>query len=242
MQYCRDHKLPRYLADFTCKQLPCTVVHPRSGLSCAHNTASTLIAGFLLSMKLYTPLYTLITVMSRRSKLLQPSIAWLSLKHIAASSVRSSAFLGSYISIVWTTVCVMRNLLRDDRTIGPLLGSFLCGFSVLLERKDRRRELACYVLPRALQSFFTRMGVRSPVPGGDVLLFCAASAVFMAVYNHYTVVEAQASADADAMTGISSSESRSKRHEAQHAEAMLRKARMSSALFVIVRVLTHGWV
>ncbi|KAJ3382081.1 hypothetical protein HDU92_004977 [Lobulomyces angularis] len=36
-------------------------------------------------------------------------------------------------------------------------GSFLSGFSVLLEHKSRRREMALYVVPKALESMYKRL-------------------------------------------------------------------------------------
>jgi len=44
----------------------------------------------------------------------------------------------------------MRNLLQDDTVYGPFLGSLLCGSSLLIEKKNRRLELALYCVPRAM--------------------------------------------------------------------------------------------
>lgn len=37
-----------------------------------------------------------------------------------------------------------------DAGLGPLLGSIACGFSVFIEEKRKRAEMALYVAPRAL--------------------------------------------------------------------------------------------
>lgn len=44
-----------------------------------------------------------------------------------------------------------------DNIYGPLLGSFMCGFSVLIEKPHRRAEMALYVLPRAMYSMWSRI-------------------------------------------------------------------------------------
>lgn len=83
---------------------------------------------------------------------------------VLRASLRSSAFLGSFIGLVWGGVCLTRQTLQDDTVFGPLFGSFLSGWSIFIERKHRRAELACYVLPRALQSFASRVSHRFPSP------------------------------------------------------------------------------
>lgn len=102
--YCRDHGLPHGPADFTA-QLPCLYVHPAAGSSCTVNSYQRLAAGFSMSLKLYGPLYTLLALLSRRGRIVEPPVAKQAVKHIVTSSLRSSLFLGSFISIVWTTVC-----------------------------------------------------------------------------------------------------------------------------------------
>lgn len=104
------------------------------------------------------------------------------LLRVGAHATQSSAFLGTFVGLVWSGVCFMRNLLHDETTLGPLLGSCLCGFSILLERKSRRSELACYVVPRALQSLWSRLLARGwarPVPAPALWFACFASAVLL---------------------------------------------------------------
>lgn len=140
---------------------------------------------------------------------------------------------------VCVCACVLppsvRQLLGDDVTFGPWLGSFLCGFSVLIEKADRRRELACYVLPRAMQTLWHRLGIKPVMPHGDVAIFCFASAVFMAVYNFYATHP-----HAEREAGPQSRGEPDEGH-IPLVQALQVKARMSSALFITVRILTQGW-
>lgn len=72
------------------------------------------------------------------------------------ATLRSASFLATFIASVWAGVCMTRQLFQTDIPQGPLLGGFLAGWSILLERKSRRGELALYVLPRAIWSVMHR--------------------------------------------------------------------------------------
>lgn len=90
-----------------------------------------------------------------------------SILHILLASVRSSTFLGTYIAIIWYSICLVRtrighqvlgvNQTRLDDTLGPLVGAMLCGLSLLVESKHRRGEMTLYVVPRALFSLTERI-------------------------------------------------------------------------------------
>jgi hypothetical protein len=85
--------------------------------------------------------------------------------------------------MAWGPILYLRGILGDDTTLGPLLGAFSCGFSVLIEKKNRRRQLAMYALPRAMESWWiklTRSGlIRGDFTNGEVWLFSVAAAVVM---------------------------------------------------------------
>ena len=49
-------------------------------------------------------------------------------------------------------IIAVRNVRRMDTSLGPLLGSAVCGLSLFVEKKSRRLDLAMYVLPRALET------------------------------------------------------------------------------------------
>lgn len=49
------------------------------------------------------------------------------------------------------------NQSRLDNTLTPLVGSMLCGLSLLIQNRHRRGEMALYVMPRALFSATGRL-------------------------------------------------------------------------------------
>ena len=103
-----------------------------------------------------------------------------------SGALRSSAFLGAFIGLVWAGVCGHRNACWRDIPRGPLLASFLSGWAVLLEHQRRRPELAVYVAPRALQTVWallTGAGVVRNVPGASLLICALASSVVMSLYE-----------------------------------------------------------
>jgi hypothetical protein len=108
--------------------------------------------------------------------------------HIAAKIIQSASFLSTFIAIIWAMVCLVRNSpFRDNREyFGPLLGSFACGFSVFIERKSRRIELALKVLPDAVISLWRRAvqsGIVSDLPYSDVFIFAMALSILTYYYH-----------------------------------------------------------
>ena len=106
---------------------------------------------------------------------------------ILLSTGRSASFLATFIGLVWSMVCLTRNTLKTDSVLGPFLGSAACGFSLLIEKKSRRMELALYCVPRALYSAGLKQvkAGRVPViPHFDVLLFCMSSALLLYCYDY----------------------------------------------------------
>lgn len=81
--------------------------------------------------------------------------------------MRSSAFLASFIAIIWYAICLTRTRIghqllgmdqtRLDNTLAPFIGCALCGLSLLIESRHRRGEMALYVVPRALYSLTERV-------------------------------------------------------------------------------------
>ena len=70
-----------------------------------------------------------------------------------------------------------------DHIYGPLLGSFMCGFSVLIEKPHRRAEMALYVLPRAIYSMWSRIMAgrlnRKVEMTGEALMYAVSMSVLL---------------------------------------------------------------
>lgn len=135
--------------------IPCVVVH--SGIeTCTRFWAHSWWTSFWKAFKIYLPVHFLPRLLFRPKSFITHSSS--TFQHILIGTVRSSAFLSTLIALIFTGVCTTRNTIkRDDYKLGPLLGSFMSGFSILFEKKSRRRELTLYVLPRAIGAFLYRL-------------------------------------------------------------------------------------
>ncbi|KAJ3289988.1 hypothetical protein HK104_007095 [Borealophlyctis nickersoniae] len=157
----------------------CDVMHPRwggAGLGCVGMSWERFYKGFPKALKIYLLVHSLPVILFRRYTLTNPSTAPKTVFHILFAAARSSTFLASFISIILAAICTSRNLTHND-LIGPTLGSALCGLSLLIERKSRRPEMALYVAPRAVYSWWWRwkhVKGRKGVPFGECVVFGAA--------------------------------------------------------------------
>ncbi|KAF9945651.1 hypothetical protein BGZ65_010523 [Modicella reniformis] len=153
--------------------LPCAVVHQGTFNNCEIHTLYRWMQGFLVSTGIYLPVHLLPALLTPKtffSKLQANPIATASSTLLAPA--RSSAFLASYIALSWYGICCWRSRIMPaymkltgrrytsnvvDNIYGPLLASFMCGFSILIEKPQRRAEMSLYVLPRAMYSMWTRV-------------------------------------------------------------------------------------
>ncbi|PYH44226.1 uncharacterized protein BP01DRAFT_374810 [Aspergillus saccharolyticus JOP 1030-1] len=141
--------------------IPCEMVHMGYGPSCEKHAVSRFTRTFKYACATYIPLQILL----RLRKLKSMS----SLKHALITALRSSAFLASFVSIFYYSVCLARTRLgpktfaRD--TITPLMwdsglcvgaGCLMCGWSILIESAQRRQEIALFVAPRAAATVMPR--------------------------------------------------------------------------------------
>ncbi|KAK9317439.1 hypothetical protein V1522DRAFT_398282 [Lipomyces starkeyi] len=138
--------------------IPCSIVHANKAENCEVHAALRFLRAFTSALAIYIPLNMAFLFRARRR---------LKLQHMTDalfSACRSASFLGMFVALAWYSVCFTRTRagpylfpkvkrLRWDDTVGPALGSFMCGWSVLLENPRRRGELALFVAPRALGAF-----------------------------------------------------------------------------------------
>ncbi|KAF9188807.1 hypothetical protein BGZ50_001120 [Haplosporangium sp. Z 11] len=171
---CEDLGLDPKLGDFSqCDRLSCDVVHQGISSSCEVHTGYRWIQGFLVSTGIYLPVHLLPALLSPKAflKRLQDN-PLMTVSSTLMATARSSAFLATYIALIWYGICTWRSKVMPltmkltgrqytsnvvDHIYGPLLGSFMCGFSVLVEKPHRRAEMALYVLPRAMYSMWSRV-------------------------------------------------------------------------------------
>ncbi|ORX53977.1 hypothetical protein DM01DRAFT_1362932 [Hesseltinella vesiculosa] len=163
--YCRDLGLPYELGLPERGRIPCTVVHGGQPWGCEVHALSRFSKGFVKIFFLYLMVHGIPPMLFRRKQTMETLPG--SALHILKASVRSSTFLGVFISSIWYTICLTRTRIghqllgvdqtRLDDTLGPLLGCMACGLSLLIENGRRRGEMALYVVPRALFSLLDRV-------------------------------------------------------------------------------------
>ncbi|EJT79193.1 integral membrane protein [Gaeumannomyces tritici R3-111a-1] len=181
---CADYKWPLHWGDPSQSvPFPCEMVHMGAGASCEQHALSRFYRSWRWSMATYMPLNLLIVARN-------PNLR--SLARAAVSASRSSAFLGTFITLFYYGVCLARTrlgpslLVRGDRDLaarqridGGLcvgVGCALCGWSILIEHAGRRKDMALFVAPRALATFFPRR-YSLDKQWRETLLFAASTAV-----------------------------------------------------------------
>ncbi|PYH78016.1 integral membrane protein [Aspergillus uvarum CBS 121591] len=159
---CRDYGWPLNWGDpSSTVPIPCEMVHMGCGPSCEKHAVSRFARTFKFACATYIPIQLLL----RLRKLKSMS----SLKHALSTALRSSAFLASFVSMFYYSVCLARTRLgpkifpRD--TITPMMwdsglcvgaGCLMCGWSILIESAQRRQEIALFVAPRAAATVMPR--------------------------------------------------------------------------------------
>ena len=158
---CRDNDWPLVWGDpAQTIPIPCEMVHMGTGPSCHWHAVIRFFRAFKFSMAMYLPLQLLI-------KARHPSLK--ALKQALRDAIRSSAFLGAFISTFYYSVCLSRTLLGprlfSRKTISATTidsglcigtGCIMCGWTILLEARKRRQEVAFFVAPRAVATFLPR--------------------------------------------------------------------------------------
>ncbi|BGP36702.1 hypothetical protein JCM10449v2_000603 [Rhodotorula kratochvilovae] len=175
-------------------RLDCSFVHGKLGAgSCETNAAKRWARAFLDCLLIYLPVHAIPPLLFNFRRLLRTPGH--SLLRILLAASRSSAFLATFVASVYLGVCLTRTRLPQlarvcgglnvaqqplDSGLCVLVGCALCGASVLIENKRRRREMALYCAPRALYALVDELVPASlgRSPTGAALARWAERAVF----------------------------------------------------------------
>lgn len=143
--------------------IPCELYHCGAGKSCEIHAGSRFVKTFKLAIRLYLPLQML--GLLRRS-----SVDKNRLKRVLQDAARSSSFLAAFVALFYYAVCLARTRLGPnlisrnkitpqmwDSGLCVLAGCLACGWSILLEKANRRQEIAFFVAPRALATLLPRV-------------------------------------------------------------------------------------
>lgn len=154
--YCARYGKDPKIGDLKYVQpVPCELVHAFVTPNCELHALWRFKRGFEFAFRLYGGLNLLMLLVPKKIPMI------LRLRKAFMLTIRSSSFLGAYIGLYWYAVCLARKRLlpklfpkvpatRWDSTIAPTAGAIACGFSGFVETAQRRKELALFVLPRAI--------------------------------------------------------------------------------------------
>lgn len=160
---CKDYNWPVEWGDPTKTiPLPCTMVHMDCGPSCEVHALIRFARTFKVACATYVPLQ--IAFRPRAMKSME------SLVRALSDALRSSAFLASFVTLFYYSVCLARTRLGpklfDLKTITRQMwdsgicvgaGCIMCGWSILVENPRKRQELALFVAPRAAATVLPRV-------------------------------------------------------------------------------------
>ncbi|KAJ4159380.1 uncharacterized protein LMH87_008282 [Akanthomyces muscarius] len=159
---CRDYNLPEEYGDATKTwPFPCVMFHTGHGTTCEERAIRRFIKSWQTAMFTYLPLALVFRLRRRPSKK--------AILRSFFSASRSSAFLATYITLSYYGVCLARSRIgpliagrdiaacrRLDSGIGVGTACALCGWSIFVETKARRKDMALFVAPKALGTLIAR--------------------------------------------------------------------------------------
>ncbi|CAI7602587.1 unnamed protein product [Penicillium glandicola] len=168
---CKDYNWPEVWGDpAKVTPIPCEMVHMGCGPSCEKHALYRFAKTFRFACATYIPLQIVFRLRRMKSAT--------ALRRALSDAARSSAFLASFVSLFYYSVCLARTRLGpklfDAKTITPMMwdsglcvgaGCLMCGWSILVEKTRKRQELALFVAPRAAATVLPRLYDKKPVTG-----------------------------------------------------------------------------
>jgi hypothetical protein len=160
--------------------IPCELYHG-ARIGCETHGLSRFVTSFKFAMELYLPLQLL-------TKIRAPSRA--AAVSALKSATRSSSFLAAFVALFYYTVCLTRTRLGprifSKATISPqmwdsglcvLAGCMACGWSILIEKPNRKQEIASFVAPRALATLLPRVYNKAHQRREQIVFACSMAIV-----------------------------------------------------------------
>jgi len=167
--------------------IPARALHPKTS-----NGLVSSLGAFLGVAKQIFPVYLSLAlvpaVVLRFRQFVQSPLSTLLGSAIGAlqSTAFLSSFCGGYMLFIDLQRLVLEKFRLRDHKFWYYIAAVFSGFSILIERKNRRSELALYAFPRAVDSIFLilndhRLAFR--VPLGENILFAFSMSVIMWFYE-----------------------------------------------------------
>ncbi|OQE81541.1 hypothetical protein PENNAL_c0040G11679 [Penicillium nalgiovense] len=159
---CKDYNWPEVWGDpAKVAPIPCEMVHMGCGPSCEKHALYRFAKTFKFACATYIPLQIVFRLRRMKSAT--------ALRRALSDAAQSSAFLASFVSLFYYSVCLARTRLGpkilDAKTVTPMMwdsglcvgaGCLMCGWSILVEKTRKRQELALFVAPRAAATVLPR--------------------------------------------------------------------------------------
>ncbi|EKV04026.1 Integral membrane protein [Penicillium digitatum] len=160
---CKDYKWPEMWGDpAKVAPIPCEMVHMGCGPNCEKHALYRFAKTFKFACATYIPLQIVLRLRSMKSAT--------ALHRALSDATQSSAFLASFVTLFYYSVCLARTRLGpkifDAKTVTPMMwdsglcvgaGCLMCGWSILVEKTRKRQELALFVAPRAAATVLPRL-------------------------------------------------------------------------------------
>jgi len=150
----------------------CTITHP--GKTCKKYLFGFFFEEFQRAMRVYVPLYVVFFIFSRSKNI----------KFLVENLLRSSAFLAAYCTLAWGSGCLFHRIFPNTFVSRKSLffHTFVSGLATLIERRNRRNELAAYCATYALDSIMksiTASDTIPEIPYFTPFIFCIALAILV---------------------------------------------------------------
>jgi hypothetical protein len=163
----------------------CDVLHPQNHSCVKHN-----FSVFMDTARKILPLYSSIAcvpvVIFKFREIFKKPIE--TATGVGVNIARSVSFISAFVALYMTTICLHRKVATRDNKYIYFFAGIVCSFSVFLEKKSRRSELALYTLPRAMDSLYLIMCERKWLQGvqnGELYLFMFSMGCVMYFYERF---------------------------------------------------------
>lgn len=163
--------------------IPCSVLHPGQP-SCTMQQWDTFRNAFKAAVPMYASINMAATLLSL-SKFFRSPLTYVF--HAFTGTIQSAVFLAAFVQLYMTTICIQRRFVTHDHRWIYYFAGIISGLSVLIEKKNRRAELALYVLPRALEGLYNQGLDHSVLPfieNGDLYLFALSMGMLSYYFEH----------------------------------------------------------
>jgi hypothetical protein len=178
-----------------CLTIPCQVLHPARDY-CTINSLWVFKQTFLKIIPVYLSLNLVPAIVFKLKEFNKRYFPIDSLTHSTLlkslkNAVRSTVFISTFCSSYQTLICLHRNIVKNGWV--PFESKFLyyvaglfSGTSILLEDQKRRPELAMYMFPKGLESFYRVLRARNwifHVPYFEVFMFSMGTGLILAHFH-----------------------------------------------------------